>query len=126
MKVFCPYCALQAHKILGVALFPEREPLKNKIYYVCHDCDAYIGCHAKTHHPYGRLANSELRALKAEVHQRLLKIHKGEDRLMKKHEAYEYLANEMNMSRSVCQVSYFTVQQCQEAIAILDKLLRIN
>lgn len=70
----CPYCDKNAKLVTGKEIYPHRTDLYGKFFWLCADCDAYVGCHPVTKHnkcasnPLGRLANAELRKAKMKAH----------------------------------------------------------
>lgn len=64
----CPYCKENAQQVQGDALYPHRPDLKQKTFYWCKPCDAYVGCHPGTTDPLGTLANKNLRFQRGLAH----------------------------------------------------------
>lgn len=68
-KVECPYCLKLADLVTGERIYPHRADLHSLQFYLCSDCNAYVGCHKRSNGaPLGRLANAELRAAKNKAH----------------------------------------------------------
>lgn len=64
----CPYCRAESVLVTGASVYPRRPDLADRSFYMCTQCDAYVGTHPGTHVPLGRLANAELRAAKRSAH----------------------------------------------------------
>lgn len=113
----CPYCGS------GVKLVPSSYVYhhnKNKgNMWVCKnypDCNAYVGCHPGTDIPLGRLANEKLRNLKVEAHKQFDPIWKSG--LLSRKEAYEWLADMLNISVDECHIGMFSPEMCNKVIRI--------
>ena len=117
-KIFCDYCGKEAVLVGGVEIYPHRKDLYHRKFWMCKDCDAYVGTH-KNGVPLGRLANSELRAEK-------IKTHAAFDKLWKKgkqtrSEAYIWLAEKLEISSKQCHIGIFDVDMCKKVISICNK-----
>lgn len=112
----CPYCDGSAELVKGDVIYPARDDLYNKNFYLCKPCNAYVGCHANTAIPLGRLANSELRRWKMAVHAVFDPIWRtgGKSR----GGAYLWLRDKMGLTENECHIGKFNVEQCRKAIAI--------
>ena len=116
----CPYCGAE------VVLRNSSEVYHNNKYYgkmwVCSnfpDCDAYVGCHAGTTIPLGRLANKRLRNLKKEAHRQFDPIWKSG--LMSRKEAYRWLADMLRIPIDECHIGMFDIKMCQKVIYLCKK-----
>lgn len=115
--VECPYCGSEAviryaDEIYGDAGRSER-------LWVCSnwpDCDAYVGCHTRTRHPLGRLANPELRRWKRKAHEHFDQLwvnDDGEDGEMTRSE-YSWL--KMGLTEDEAHIGEFDVEQCKDLV----------
>lgn len=66
------------------------------------------------------MATAALRALRMRVHERFDPL--WQSGAMTRHEAYAWLATELQMHVRGCHVSYFDEAQCHRAIEALDRL----
>lgn len=115
----CPYCHENAVKAFGDEVYPHRNDLHHKKFWVCHGCDAYVGCHGTTFRPLGRLANAELRKAKIAAHIAFDTIWMGG--YMPRSDAYVWLAGEMELSKSKCHIGEMTVSQCEAVVSICKR-----
>lgn len=114
----CPYCQQAAQQVGGLHLYPHREDLTDRTFYVCDPCNAYVGCHKGTTTPLGSLANAVLRD------QRKL-AHRAFDALWKqgiygRGDAYRRLAKAMNLAREDCHIGMFNLEQCKHVIQLCN------
>ena len=94
-------------------------------YGLFYGCGNYPSCKA-THgahpdgKPLGTPANKETRTWRMKAHESFDKLYQGENSLMTRLEAYDYLQLIMNLSQEDAHISKFTIQQCQDLIELLD------
>lgn len=110
----CPYCGKSARLTTGREIYPHREDLYSKNFYICSPCKAYVGCHPTNKRPLGRLANAELRALRIEAHSYFDPIWK--DGKMTRTEAYNWLANKLGIRLDMCHIGMFEIARCRKVI----------
>lgn len=110
----CPYCEAMSELVTGERVYPHRPDLAKKFFYLCEDCDAYVGCHPNSRRPLGRLANAELRRWKRRVHAALDPLWKRGS--MNRSEAYEWLAGALGIPQRECHVGMFDVETCRRAV----------
>ena len=110
----CPYCKERSELIDSKFIYGKSYGMVWK----CPDpaCDAYVGVHKGTEIALGRLANRELREYKKMAHAEFDKIWRLG--IMKRREAYEWLSNQMQLSKDLCHIGMFDVAQCQKVIEI--------
>lgn len=120
-SVTCPYCNEPAELVSGEVIYEHRPDLYKKKFWMCFECDAYVGCHEAGKgygdgtRPLGRLANRELRALKSAVHELFDPIWRNNH--MTRRKAYSWLARQMGIHFDKCHVGMFDEKQCYDAIA---------
>lgn len=44
-ELTCPYCGKPAQLVGGDVIYPHREDLHEKKFWLCTPCNAYVGCH---------------------------------------------------------------------------------
>ncbi len=122
--VLCPYCMGPAELVGGAVVFPHREEFRDRKYWYCGPCGAYVGVHRTSlrHKPLGRLANAELRLWRQRAHAVIDPLWLGG--VHKRTEVYERLAHSMGMTREECHIGKFDVAQCKQAISTIRKLRR--
>lgn len=118
--VHCPYCCQSAALVYGNIVYPHREDLFSKKFYLCQSCGAYVGCHDGTDVPLGRLANAELRRAKMKVHAEFDILWKN--KWLSRTKAYAWLAEELGIPASLCHVGMFDVETCNRAVVACQKL----
>jgi len=91
----CPYCSKEAKFVTGEFVHPFQIRHKDKNYYICDVCDAYVGCHKGTRKALGTLANAELRALRMKVHTAFDPL--WTSRVITRKEAYITLAKKLKI-----------------------------
>lgn len=116
----CPYCGNLSHLVNGLVIYPHRTDLEERLFYHCAPCDAYVGTHKGTKTPLGRLANAELRRAKQEAHASFDPI--WELGKKTRHEAYAWLANELNIPTKECHIGGFDVDTCKKVVEICRKI----
>lgn len=123
-RPLCPYCGNKSKLFHGDVLYFGRRDLHDKLFYVCVPCDAYVGCHAGTTKPLGRLANKALRKAKQQAHavfDPMWQTKMQRESLRKKDArgaAYKWLADQMGIERQQCHIGMFDEAQCQKVIEI--------
>lgn len=115
-KVSCPYCSNEAELVGGDVIYPHRQDLRHRQFYLCRSCDAYVGTHAGTTKPLGRLANAELRQAKMAAHAAFDPTWRNNG--MKRKEAYGWLAKQLGIDRQDCHIGEFDVGMCQRVVEI--------
>ncbi|HHL5329824.1 TPA: zinc-finger-containing protein [Klebsiella quasipneumoniae] len=121
-KVECPYCLKLADLVTGERIYPHRADLHSLQFYLCSDCNAYVGCHKGSNGaPLGRLANTELRAAKNKAHfffDRIWKLrHKSRSA------AYQWLSKELGIPARDCHIGMFDIVLCNRTAAICSNYL---
>jgi hypothetical protein len=115
----CPYCQALA------VLFKSSERFYNGRdwgpLWVCEPCEAWVGCHPKTHMPLGRLANRELREEKMRAHAAFDPLWKSG--LLSRREAYRLLAKAACLARDECHIGMFDVDLCKRVTAWATRTL---
>lgn len=134
MRPICPYCSRPAVRVGGNVIYPHREDLHDKQFWLCEPCDAYVGCHApgsyswqggvKVVHtgsePLGRLADARLRRLKSHMHARFDPLWKS--RRIDRRGAYALLAQELAIPVEQCHIGMFDEELCLRALNLIPRL----
>jgi len=126
-EVLCDYCQKPAELVTGEVTYPRRPDLRNRNFWYCAGCQAWVSCHppadANGRHghgdgtvPMGRLANAELRQWRLSFHAVFDPIWKSGT--MTRAEAYALVAAEMRLRVQDCHSSLFTMEQCREAVRV--------
>mgnify|MGYP001491086282 CR=1 FL=1 len=113
----CPYCSRRAIKVRGDKIYPGRTDLSGKLFFLCPDCNAYVGTHERTGEPMGTMANRKLRAMRHEVHIFLNPLWEPDGYLRTL--VYYQLARDMGLHPTKCHVAMFNEDQCLQAKKIV-------
>lgn len=121
--VDCPYCHKHAELVDGTVIYPHRPDLEDRKFWLCRPCRAYVGTHRDSpdHKPLGRLADATLRVWKQRVHEVFDPLWKGEEKKMKRSEAYAVLAARMGIQIDECHIGMFDVERCKAAERIVKE-----
>lgn len=111
----CSYCHNPSQKTTGAEIYPHRPDLHQKNFYICHMCQAWVGCH-QDGIPLGRLANAALRAAKSRAHAAFDPIWKSKK--MSRAEAYAWLSKTLNIPKEDCHIGMFDENTCQRVVEV--------
>ena len=111
----CPYCVASPLLVTGESIYPHRPDLYHKYFYLCPDCDAYVGCHptGDGKNPLGRLANAELRKERQLAHSSI-DLYWQSGRLPRR-EVYKRLSVLMHLPTKDTHIGLFDLEQCKLA-----------
>lgn len=110
-KVICSYCGKPAQLHGGRDVYPDRKDLEDRQFWVCWDCDAWVGCHRDSDLPFGELANEELRHARRAAHAAFDPV--WQQGRMERPEAYAWLAGELGIPREECQIGLMGLASCR-------------
>lgn len=116
----CPYCGGPVRLRSAEGIYKNGG--SDVLLYVCSNypkCDSYVRVHEGTIIPVGNLANAKLRTLRRTAHQHFDKLH--ETGLMKKEDAYSWLAYTLHLPPSQTHIGYFSEYYCTLVITECDK-----
>lgn len=120
----CPYCKGKTEITLASEIYGK--PMFGKNYgniWICRPCDAYVGCHKGTNVALGRLADFPLRIAKQKAHKAFDRLWKEEE-IMKREEAYGWLADILELPKEYCHIGMFSVKTCERVVEESDKLYK--
>ena len=128
----CPYCGGDAVLVAGSVIYGDRrdQDLAEKKFWYCAGDQAWVGCHAKTEKPLGRLADSELRAAKQAAHAVFDPLWQARQRVsgLEKFRArgrgYKWLAEQMGIPTKLCHIGMFDIEQCRRVVEICTPFTR--
>lgn len=114
--VNCQYCNNPAKLTSGKEIYPNRKDLFKLNFWICRECEAYVGCHKNGPgiSPLGTLAKAPLRKLRTEAHAHFDPIWKTTD--IPRNFAYHKLAEFMGISPDKCHISMFNEKQCKKVL----------
>lgn len=116
----CPYCGNQSQQVGGLHLYPHREDLASRTFYVCDPCDAFVGTHRGTNTPLGTLANKLLREYRKMAHAAFDPLWR--EGTYTRGNAYRKLAIAMDLPREDCHIAMFGLDQCKHVIQLCNSL----
>ena len=120
----CQYCQAVAELVDGTVIYPNRPDLKDKNFWLCVPCDAFVGCHRANigfgdgTRPFGTLADADLRLARRNAHLAFdsLWATKPDRRA-----AYRWLAEEMQINIANCHIAMFDLDQCAQVQVLAHK-----
>lgn len=70
MKIYCCGCKkeVDARLVNGKTIYPHRYDLFSKKFYMCPDCNLYVGCHPNTDRPLGIIPTKEIMYMRKRIH----------------------------------------------------------
>jgi hypothetical protein len=116
-RVNCRYCQKAAQLHRGTDVYPHRDDLAERYYWVCWPCDAWVGCHVPGdgQHPLGELANEEVRAARRSAHAAFDPLWK--DGEMSRHAAYDWLSEALRIPRIRCHIGMMDADECRLVVS---------
>ena len=117
----CEYCGAPVIYTSNAAIYGRE--YGNGHCYKCTKCDAYVGVHDGTDIPLGRMANSEVRALRRRAHALFDGL--WESNKMKRLSAYQWLAKQLNIPVENCHFGWFGKKELERAVAVLKGQIRL-
>lgn len=117
ITVNCLHCGRPAELVDGEVIYPHLPDLHDRRYWLCEPCDAWVGCHGTGCRPLGLPADLETRRARVETHRMFDRLwfrkrHRDKDARTR---AYQWLAEQMGLSRSECHIGKFDLDQCLTA-----------
>ncbi len=120
--ILCSYCLAAAELIKGDVLYPSRPDLHRKSFWRCVPCKAWVGCHAGTETPLGRLADYTLRRAKSAAHTAFDPLWR--EGHMGRSAAYTWLAITLGRRISETHIGLFDVETCWRVVALCNQFRR--
>ena len=122
MKKNIVKCHCGARAMLRPAAVVHGDKAKKEYLYICSRypaCDSYVGVHRKSRKPLGTLANKELRTKRIQAHRLFNRL--WESGLMKKWQAYKWMAAKFGLNSHQAHIGKFSAYMCDELIALCEK-----
>jgi len=131
----CTHCGQIAVLVTGETIYPHRLDLRERYFWQCTPCDAWVGTHKGTQTSLGFPANKELRRARTMLHEKMVDPlwenapYSGEypdspiddARVLKKirkaalKHVYHFLAHRLGIPRERTHIGMFTLEQCRAA-----------
>ncbi len=117
LNPICQYCNNKSKLVTSKVIYTDNRN-SHKLFYLCNNCNAYVGCHKGTKIPLGILADSELRIFKGFAHRSFDKLWRNGD--MSRKEAYKWLQRQLNIEAKDCHIGMFDINKCKRVIEITE------
>jgi len=115
----CPYCKAPTVFVDSIEVYQKSYGM----IYLCRPCGAWCGIHKDSKaKSLGRLANAELREWKKKAHDAFDPIWKSNYK--SRHEAYEWLSNQLRIPREYTHIGYFGVDTCKIVVELFKNELK--
>ncbi len=122
----CPYCNCETELVPSKEIYGPDSTYDSYHYRCKKNPDHYVGTYQNRYpknQSLGRLADKELRAWKMKGHEAFDPLHKGPNPHFKDSKsAYKWLSKEMKIDTRYTHFGMFTIEQCQQAIALCQQL----
>lgn len=115
---FCKSCRRLAELTIGAEIYPDRNDLAEKPFWICRGCDAYVGTHPGSKRPLGSLAGKQTRVARMMAHKAFDRLWKGGK--MSRSKAYKLLGKKIGVSNVHIGESGF--KRCRRIIAATREL----
>ena len=124
IPIICRYCG-------NPVVYTSNAEIYGKEYgngkcYLCRNCKAFVGVHTGTLIPLGTLANDELRKARKEAHYYFDKLWKEPTRIMKRNEAYYWLAKQLKIDKNKTHIAWFEIEQCKKVVELVKEKMDIH
>ncbi len=118
-QIFCNYCGKPAGLFTGKDVYPHREELHERRFWVCWPCNAWVGSHDKDDksEPLGMLADEELRNARIAAHEAFDPLWKNGE--MSRDEAYAWLADALGISALKCRIGWMDAEECRRVVSVV-------
>lgn len=112
----CPYCRSTVNYTTHAVLYGGRVFSDWPYIYLCSNdaCKASVGTHEGTEYPLGTLADQVTKDARKRAHAAFDPIWKGKS--MKRSDAYQWLAGELDIERWRCHISWFDISYCNKVV----------
>ncbi|QOC57969.1 hypothetical protein phiK7B1_114 [Pseudomonas phage phiK7B1] len=115
----CPYCKSAVKYTSHAEIYGGRTFSDWPFIYLCTNksCNASVGVHAGTNHPLGTLADEKTKTARKAAHAAFDPIWKNQKNKGKaRTEAYKWLAEQLDIERWRCHISWFDVSYCEKVV----------
>lgn len=125
-RVNCQYCGNLSTIATGLLLYGKGHKLANREFYHCKNCEAWVGMHEVNKKPFGALAKSDLRKKRVLAHSLFDdiwkdEIKKGLSKSKARKQAYNWLAENLNIPIEQCHIGAFSIEECNKVMVLCFK-----
>lgn len=113
----CLHCNELAEKVVDVQTRGRR--WESRVTWVCHRCEAWVGCRRGTDKPLGLPGNSEVRAARRLAHTYFDQLWKSGE--MTRTEAYKWLSQVMGLRYQQAHIARFDAEQCRRVVLMVQR-----
>ena len=119
--VKCGECDGEARLVSGKVVYPHRDDLAEKRFWMCEKCGAYVGCHKVSDGtlPLGSPAGKETRAPRAKVH--ALIDPPWQSKKVQRSADYYWISQKLGIDIDDCHVGMFDAEKCKKVLGMLEK-----
>lgn len=112
----CPYCQSAVKYTSHAEIYGGKTFSNWPFIYLCTNkpCSASVGVHEGTNHPLGTLADQRTKTARSAAHAAFDPLWKKGK--MKRSEAYQWLAEQLDIEKWRCHISWFDVSYCNAVI----------
>lgn len=121
----CPFCGRSVKRVHSSQVFYNNNGNNDGFYYVCSGwpiCSAYTKEDPILKKPTSTMADKKTRLKRQEAHYWFDQLHKGYG--MTKSEAYEWLADELQIRRANCHIGLFDIKMCNKVISVVKEEIK--
>lgn len=118
--VICPYCHGTAELVTGEEVYPKFPALKEKLFYRCKPCGAYVGTHGDGR-PLGTLANAPLRKARLATHAAFDRLWRTG--LMSRPQCYRWMQEVLDITPDLAHIAMLNEDQCRKLREASAKML---
>lgn len=112
----CHHCGQPCRPATGAEIYPHRPDLHAKRFYICENCEAWVGCHANGL-PLGTAANKELRGRRRQCHEMFDSMWRDKTHFRSRTRAYNWLHNVVGVGH----FSHMGVAECLRALEMMER-----
>lgn len=113
----CIECGKQPELVRGERIYPHRSDLRDRPFWLCEPCNAYVGCHVGTTNPLGRPAGPETRGARSAAHRVFDPLWRNGR--MSRTQAYRWLREAMGLTKEECHIGMMNAEQARQALRIV-------
>jgi hypothetical protein len=126
MNIYCCECncEVDARLTSGAEVYPHRSDLSSLPFWICKQCNNFVGCHYKTKNrtrPLGVISNKEVKNAKVHIHKLIDPLWKNG--LMKRGELYSKLSDKLGYMYHTGEIR--SIEQAR-AIYVVCKAIHEN
>ena len=109
--------------VIGKEVYPSERLsiLWNRKFYLCRQCNAWVGTHKKTGFPLGTLAKKKLRTMRSKLHSKFDPLWRGGLAMMSRGEAYAKLSTALGRQAHIGEMDE---EECKRAFFLISDIVK--